>query len=92
VAIALPLAVLNEKYRRANENADSRQLVIKPSGKRYSGEVIAQSPQFKAILDSAYRIADSDAPVLILGETGTGQGGRGPLYPSVQQAGQYALC
>jgi transcriptional regulator with GAF, ATPase, and Fis domain len=40
----------------------------------YENEIIAQSPIMLELLTNAHRAAESDAPILIMGETGVGKG------------------
>ncbi len=40
---------------------------------RYSHAIVAESPPMRALLEQTDQVADSEAPVLILGETGVGK-------------------
>jgi DNA-binding NtrC family response regulator len=51
------------------------RLIQQPSIDRYRFDMIGHSPQIKAVIDMARKVASStDTPVLIVGETGTGKG------------------
>ena len=53
--------------------------------------LVGKSPIFRKVVSRIPRVADTDAPVLITGETGTGKGARGPSHPSTQPARLGAL-
>jgi DNA-binding NtrC family response regulator len=62
---ALETRGLKDKIRR----------IQKPNTERYRFDLIGQSPQIKAMIETAQKVAKSpDTPLLITGETGTGKG------------------
>ncbi|MDM5338562.1 sigma 54-interacting transcriptional regulator [Fictibacillus enclensis] len=72
------LSELNElqaALRKANELNHSYKMEIERLKSQSSNEsdIILRSPQMKRIYEMAHRIADVDATVLILGETGVGK-------------------
>jgi len=71
IAFVRPLHTMNNEYHRASLNESVT--VISDQSNRLEGNMIADSPQMKAILGMAKTIADVDSAVLITGESGTGK-------------------
>jgi DNA-binding NtrC family response regulator len=61
---------LAERLHRIEHDYLRETASLNPEG----GEIIGVSGSFRAILDMVHRVAQSDASVLITGETGTGKG------------------
>jgi DNA-binding NtrC family response regulator len=59
------------RYRLERENRLLRRVI---DHQRVHGPVISESPQMRSVLELVDRIACTDAPVLITGETGVGKG------------------
>jgi len=80
--VAFQLAIALENARAAREveqlrnrlTQESRYLEGASRPKPNFEEIIGESPALKQVLDQAAIVADSDATVLLLGETGTGKG------------------
>ena len=63
------------EIRALQERLERENLVLRESIKTerdYPG-IIGQSPAIKVVLDKARQVGPTDAPVLIMGETGTGK-------------------
>ena len=63
----------------ASQQLEVRQLearleALEGEARRAQGELDSHSPALKAVLETARQVADTDANVLILGESGTGKG------------------
>jgi DNA-binding NtrC family response regulator len=69
----LPMPVLPDVMMTAVERALARKQSGGSAAKDAPGSLIAASPAMKALLQHVPRIAASEAPVLIVGETGTGK-------------------
>jgi formate hydrogenlyase transcriptional activator len=80
--VAAHLAIALEYARAAREveqlrnrlEREKRYLEGEPRPKLNFEEIIGESPALKQVLDQVAIVADSDATVLLLGETGTGKG------------------
>jgi formate hydrogenlyase transcriptional activator len=80
--VAAQLAIAVENARTAREvqqlrtrlEQDRRNLEGKPRAQLHFEEIIGESPALERVLDQVGVVAESDATVLLLGETGTGKG------------------
>lgn len=80
-AICSPLEVVLTNYERMHEmqtlreaaNATSQSLLRKLGRNEVMDEIIGRNGGLKNVMDRVDRVADSFAPVLLLGETGTGK-------------------
>lgn len=59
-----------EKQKLIMENTGLRQAVARQT---HGFEIVAESPEMKSILEMTHKVAQTDAPVLILGESGVGK-------------------
>ncbi len=64
---------LRQKYQQTQTLASKYLCELLELKKPKSSEFVAHSKQMKQVLDTAYRIANVDSIVLILGETGVGK-------------------
>ncbi|TEB10041.1 Nif-specific regulatory protein [Pelotomaculum propionicicum] len=66
---------LKKQLESAGQLAESHlQQHLKPNQLNKSNELVAQSPQMKAIIEMLEKVAKVDSTVLIMGESGTGKG------------------
>ena len=74
LAVIKPLNQLNEEYYEAGRNVVSTFSLPPVSEQTADSDfVVAESPAMREILRTAHEVADSDASVLISGESGTGK-------------------
>jgi DNA-binding NtrC family response regulator len=66
------LMVVNRALEKADLRKESRRL-REELARRVDSEIVAVSDAMKRLLDTAVKVADSDATVLVRGESGTGK-------------------
>ncbi len=66
---------MEEELRKAKERLTEEKLYLEQEIDTEFGfhDIIGQSPALKAVMESVAKVANSDATVLLLGETGTGK-------------------
>jgi transcriptional regulator with GAF, ATPase, and Fis domain len=71
--LALRAALAENERLRDRLNAENIHLHAQLAEAHDLGEIVGQSPPLRAALDRVRQVADTTAPVLLLGETGTGK-------------------
>ncbi|MFZ0817595.1 MAG: sigma 54-interacting transcriptional regulator [Candidatus Sulfotelmatobacter sp.] len=76
LAIALENARATSEVEELKNRFDRERSYLEggPRSQTNFGEIIGESPALKRVLDQVTVVAESDATVLLLGETGTGKG------------------
>lgn len=71
--VALRSALVENERLRERLEAENVYLKAELSGARDFGEIVGRSAALRETLERVRQVADTDAPVLLLGETGTGK-------------------
>jgi transcriptional regulator with GAF, ATPase, and Fis domain len=71
--VSLRLALAENRQLREQLEAENLSLKAELSEHRDFGEIVGRSDALRQVLDKVGPVADTGAPVLILGETGTGK-------------------
>ena len=71
--LALRTALSENERLREHLQAENVYLHAKLVEARDFGEIVGRSPALRAVLEKVRQVADTDAAVLLLGETGTGK-------------------
>jgi len=74
VAIAINVIAAYNYLKEENESlAQERNYLFEQSSSYMSGDIVYDSPKMKEIISTINQVAETDASVLITGETGTGK-------------------
>ena len=71
--VTLTLRKAEERLRLKRENLQLKEVLARREGQFSIEDIVCTSPQMRRVLDTVRRVAGSDSPVLISGETGTGK-------------------
>ncbi|HVH88911.1 MAG TPA: sigma 54-interacting transcriptional regulator [Terriglobales bacterium] len=75
LAVAVSNAVANEEIRSLRERLEAENAALRTAlGQMgWAEDIIGNAPAIKRVLDAIEQVADTDATILITGETGTGK-------------------
>ena len=75
LAVAVSNAVANEEIRVLREQLEAENAALRTAlgQKGWADDIIGNAPAVKRVLDAIEQVADTDATILITGETGTGK-------------------
>jgi len=75
LAAAVSNAVANEEIRRLRDRLEAENAALRTALRQtpWAQDIIGDAPAIKRVLDAIEQVAETDATVLITGETGTGK-------------------